>query len=213
MNKVFPKIFSWMFIGLLFTFGTALYVSTQENMLYNIFSTGTYWFIIITELALVFILSARAPKMNFFTASVMFVIYSIVSGLTFSIIFVAFEISSIILIFAITAGVFALFALIGFTTNLDLSKISTILFMGLIGLVLATVVNMFLNNEMFDIILSWFGIIVFIGFIAYDIQKIKRMIPLIQNQNSIAIVGALQLYLDFINIFIRLLSLFGKTRD
>ncbi|MDD2434666.1 MAG: Bax inhibitor-1/YccA family protein [Bacilli bacterium] len=213
MEKVFSKIFMWMFVGLLVTFGTSFYVATQENMLYNIFNTGTYWFIIIAELALVFILSARAHKMNFFTAAVMFIIYSMISGLTFSIIFVAFEISSIILIFGITAAIFGLFAVIGYTTNLDLSKISTLLFMGLVGIILATIVNMFLQNQLFDIILSWIGIIVFIGFIAYDIQKIKRIIPMIENQESIAIVGALQLYLDFINIFIRLLSLFGKSRD
>lgn len=213
MSKVFSKIFGWMFIGLLVTFGMALYVSTQENMLYNIFETGAYWFIILIELFLVFILAAKAQKMNYFTAAVMFIIYSLVSGLTFSIIFVMFEISSIILIFGITALIFALFALIGATTNIDLSKISTILFMGLIGLIIATIVNLFLQNALFDIILSWIGIIIFVVFVAYDIQKIKRMIPYIENPNSVAIVGALQLYLDFVNIFIRLLSLFGKTRD
>lgn len=213
MSKVFSKIFGWMFIGLLVTFGMALYVSTQENMLYNIFQTGSYWFIILIELALVYILSAKAPKMNFFTAAAMFIIYSLVSGLTFSIIFVMFEIDSIILIFGITALIFALFALIGATTNIDLSKISTILFMGLIGLIVATLINLILQNAFFDIVLNWIGIIIFVVFIAYDIQKIKRMIPYIQNQDSIAIVGALQLYLDFVNIFIRLLSLFGKSRD
>jgi len=213
MNKIFSKIFGWMFIGLLVTFGMALYVSTQENMLYNIFETGTYWFIILIELFLVYILAAKAPKMNFFTAAVMFIIYSLVSGLTFSIIFVAFEISSIILIFGITGLVFALFALIGATTNIDLSKISTILFMGLIALIIATLINLFLQNDFLNLVLNWIGIIIFVVFVAYDIQKIKRMIPHIQNQNSIAIVGALQLYLDFVNIFIRLLSLFGKSRD
>ncbi len=213
MSKVFSKIFGWMFIGLLVTFGMALYVSTQENMLYNIFETGSYWFIILIELALVYILSAKAPKMNFFTAATMFIIYSLVSGLTFSIIFVMFEINSIILIFGITALIFALFALIGATTNIDLSKISTILLMGLIGLIVATLINLILQNAFFDIVLNWIGIIIFVVFIAYDIQKIKRMIPYIQNQESVAIVGALQLYLDFVNIFIRLLSLFGKSRD
>jgi FtsH-binding integral membrane protein len=85
--------------------------------------------------------------------------------------------------------------------------------MGLVGLIIATIINLFLQNCLFDIILCWIGIVIFVIFVAYDIQKIKRMIPYIENQDSVAIVGALQLYLDFVNIFIRLLSLFGKTRD
>lgn len=212
-NSIFSKVFMWMFIGLLVSFGTGYYVYTNPNMLYNIFSTSLYYVIIILELVIVIFLSARIQKMNPLTAKLSFILYSIVTGLTLSIIFVAFEITSIIFVFIITAIIFLIFALLGYFTKIDLSKYSTIFMMGLVGLVIATIVNIFLNNAMFDIILSWIGIIIFVGLVAYDIQKIKRYEIIIEDQDKAAIISALDLYLDFINIFLRLLSLFGKSRD
>lgn len=212
-NKIFPKVFMWMFIGLLISFGTGYFVYSNPNMLYNIFSTSMYYVIIIAELLIVIFLSARIQKMNPLTAMISFVLYSIVTGLTLSIVFVMFEISSIIYIFLITAFIFLIFALLGYFTKIDLSKYSTIFLMGLLGIIIATIVNMFLNNGTFDIILSWIGVILFVGLVAYDIQKIKRYGAIIDDQNKIAIIGALDLYLDFINIFLRLLSLFGKNKN
>lgn len=212
-NSIFPKVFMWMFIGLLVSFGTGYYVYTNPNMLYNIFSTNFYYVIIILELAIVIFLGVRIQKMNPLTAKLSFILYSIVTGLTLSIIFVAFEITSIIFVFIITAIIFLIFALLGYFTKIDLSKYSTIFMMGLLGLIIATIVNMFLNNAFFDIILSWIGIIIFVGLVAYDIQKIKRYEIIIDDQDKAAIISALDLYLDFINIFLRLLKLFGKSRD
>lgn len=212
-NSIFPKVFMWMFVGLLVSFGTGYFVYNNPNMLYNIFSTSLYYIIIIAELLIVIFLSARIQKMNPLTAKLSFLLYSIVTGLTLSIIFVAFEITSIIYVFIITAFVFLLFALLGYFTKIDLSKYSTLLFMALIGLIITTIVNIFLNNTLLDIILNWVGIIIFVGLIAYDIQKIKRYELIIDDQDKAAILGALDLYLDFINIFLRLLSLFGKSKD
>lgn len=212
-NSIFPKVFMWMFVGLLVSFGTGYFVYNNPNMLYNIFSTSLYYIIIIAELLIVIFLSARIQKMNPLTAKLSFLLYSIVTGLTLSIIFVAFEITSIIYVFIITAFVFLLFALLGYFTKIDLSKYSTLLLMGLIGLIITTIVNIFLNNTLLDIILNWVGIIIFVGLIAYDIQKIKRYELIIDDQDKAAILGALDLYLDFINIFLRLLSLFGKSKD
>lgn len=212
-NSIFPKVFMWMFVGLLVSFGTGYFVYNNPNMLYNIFSTSLYYIIIIAELLIVIFLSARIQKMNPLTAKLSFLLYSIVTGLTLSIIFVAFEITSIIYVFIITAFVFLLFALLGYFTKIDLSKYSTLLLMGLIGLIITTIVNIFLNNTLLDIILNWIGIIIFVGLIAYDIQKIKRYELIIDDQDKAAILGALDLYLDFINIFLRLLSLFGKSKD
>ena len=212
-NNIFPKVFMWMFIGLLVSFGTGYYVYSNPNMLYNIFSTNLYYIIIIAELAIVIFLSARIQKMNPLTAKISFLLYSIVTGLTLSMIFVAFEMTSIIYVFIITSFIFLVFALLGYFTKIDLSKYSTIFMMGLFGLIIATIVNIFLNNAMFDIILSWLGIILFVGLVAYDIQKIKRYEMIIEDSDKAAIIGALELYLDFINIFLRLLSLFGKSRD
>lgn len=212
-NSIFPKVFMWMFIGLLVSFGTGYYVYTNPNMLYNIFSTNFYYVIIILELAIVIFLGVRIQKMNPLTAKLSFILYSIVTGLTLSIIFVAFEITSIIFVFIITAIIFLIFALLGYFTKIDLSKYSTIFMMGLLGIIIATIVNIFLNNAFFDIILSWIGIIIFVGLVAYDIQKIKRYEIIIEDQDKAAIISALDLYLDFINIFLRLLKLFGKSRD
>lgn len=212
-NKLFSKVFAWMFIGLIITFATGFYVAMHPNMLYNIFSTGLHFGLLILEIVLVVWLSARSHKMKFSTASIVYVIYSVVTGLTFSSFFVIYELGSIMFIFALTALLFGIFALLGYTTNTDLSKFSTIFLMGLIGIILATIINIFLNNSMLEIIISWVSIILFLGITAHDIQKIKSLSNVITDENAIAIIGALDLYLDFINIFIDLIRIFGKTRD
>ena len=212
-NKLFSKVFAWMFIGLIITFATGFYVAMHPNMLYNIFSTGLHFGLLILEIVLVVWLSARSHKMKFSTASIVYVIYSVVTGLTFSSFFVIYELGSIMFIFALTALLFGIFALLGYTTNTDLSKFSTIFLMGLIGIILATIINIFLNNSMLEIIISCVSIILFLGITAHDIQKIKSLSNVITDENAIAIIGALDLYLDFINIFIDLIRIFGKTRD
>lgn len=209
-NKVFGKVFMWMFIGLLVTFITGYIVSINDNMLYNIFSGGTYFLLIIIELVLVVYLSARIKKMQITTARIVFILYSFVTGLTFGSIFVVFELTSIMLVFLIAAVLFGIFALIGSFTKIDLTKIGIILLMMLIGVVICTIVNMFLNNTIFDLIISCISIIVFLGFTAYDIQKIKNLSYEIESEDKLAIIGALELYLDFINIFLDLLRIFGN---
>lgn len=209
-NKAFGKVFMWMFIGLLITFLTGYVVSSNDNMLYNIFSGGTYFILIIIELVLVVYLSARIHKMQVTTARIVFILYSFVSGLTFGSIFIVFKMSSIMLIFLITAILFGTFALIGRFTKLDLTKAGTILLMMLLGIVICTFVNVFLKNDTLDLFVSYISIIVFLGFTAYDMQKIKMLSYEFDDEDKIAIIGALELYLDFINIFIDLLRIFGK---
>lgn len=209
-NKAFGKVFMWMFIGLLITFLTGYVVSSNDNMLYNIFSDGTYFILIIIELVLVVYLSARIHKMQVTTARIVFILYSFVSGLTFGSIFIVFKMSSIMLIFLITAILFGIFALIGRFTKLDLTKAGTILLMMLLGIVICTFVNVFLKNDTLDLFVSYISIIVFLGFTAYDMQKIKMLSYEFDDEDKIAIIGALELYLDFINIFIDLLRIFGK---
>lgn len=212
-KSVLSKVFLWMFLGLLVTFGTGYYVSTQENMLYNIFSDGMYFVLVITEFILVIILSARVRKMNSMTAKIMFLLYSFVTGLTFSSIFIAFRMDSIIFVFLIAAILFGIFAFIGHFTKLDLTKIGTYLLMALFGIILCVIVNLFLNNDTLDLIISCISIVVFLGFTAYDIQKIKLLSYEYENTDNLAIIGALELYLDFINIFLDLLRIFGKSND
>ncbi len=208
-NKIFSKVFMWMFIGLLVTFLTGYIVSINDTMIYNIFSKGTYFLLVILELVLVIVLSARIHKMQTTTARILFILYSFVTGLTFGSIFVVYSITSIMLVFIIAAVLFGIFALIGNFTKLDLTKIGTILLMLLLGVVICTIVNMFLNNSMFDLVVSCISIAIFLGFVAYDIQKIKKLSLEIEDENKLAIIGALELYLDFINIFLDLLRVFG----
>ncbi len=212
-NKLFAKVFGWMFIGLMITFSTAYYVSNSETMIQNIFSTSLYWIIFILEFALVVFLSSRAMKMQYSTAAIVFCLYSFVTGLTFSVFFLMFTMESILFIFALTAIIFGIFSLLGFLTNIDLSKYSTILFMGLIGIIIASLVNIFIGNTTLELIISWVTVGLFVGMTAYDVQKIKRLLDYGVNQNNMAIVGALELYLDFINIFISLLRIFGNSKD
>src|SRR5699024_7478450 len=144
------KTFGWMFIGLLVTFLTGYGISLNPNMLLNVMSTTGLLLIIIAEFALVIFLSARITKMKPITAKISFLLYSFVSGLTFSSIFVVYNMSSIMIVFLITAVIFALFAILGATTKIDLTKVGTYLFMGLIASILVSIVNIFLNSSSLD---------------------------------------------------------------
>lgn len=208
-NKVLSKSFLWMAIGLLITFATGYFVYSNERILYSIFSGGLHWIFIIAEFILVMYLSVRVFKMKESTAKIMFMLYAFVSGLTFSSIFVVYEIASIFYVFLIAAAVYALFGFIGYTTKLDLTKFGTYLIMALFGIIIASIVNMFLGNDALTLIITVIGLLIFLGITAYDVQKISKM----PNLPNAGIYGALDLYLDFINIFLKLLSLFGKSRD
>ncbi|MCM1370692.1 MAG: Bax inhibitor-1/YccA family protein [Clostridium sp.] len=212
-NKLYSKIYLWLFLGLLVSFATGLFVSTQTNMLFNILKPSYTIIIFLVEIFIAVFLGMRVTKMNPMTAKILYFVYSFTTGLSLSLIFVVYEITSIIFVFAITAGLFLIFAIIGKVTNLDLSKFGTILLMALIGIIIATIINMFIGSTTFDMILCWIGIIVFLGYIAYDMQQVKRLQTVIPDEDNLAIFAAFQLYLDFINLFYRLISLFGKSRD
>lgn len=212
-NRIFNKVFLWMFVGLMITFITGYVVSMNPNMLYNIFSSGLQIYIYIAEILIVFYLTRRIFKMSGITARVLFCLYSFFTGLTFSVLFAYFEISSIIYVFGITALTFGIFAVIGATTKMDLSKIGNILVMGLFALLIISVINFIIKSSQLDMILSCLFLIIFMAITAYDIQKIRKLQESFQDENKIAIIGALELYLDFINIFLQLLRLFGKNKD
>lgn len=210
-NKVFSKIFMWMFIGLAITFGVGYYVSCNANMLYNIFAKG-YFILAIIELLVVIVLSMCINKLSPMAAKILFCAYAFLTGLTFSGIFVVYEITSIIYVFGITALIFLIFSLLGYYTNIDLTKIGIYLFMALIAIIIASIINIFVGSETLDLGITIVAILIFIGYVAYDINVIKRNLQFYNSEN-IAIYGALQLYLDFINLFIRLLKLFAKERN
>lgn len=213
MNKLLSKSFLWMFIGLLVTFATGYVVSISETMLDAVFNSSLYWVFIIAEFALVIFFSIRVRKMSPTTAKICFLLYSFVTVLTFSSIFVLFELDSVMMVFLIAALVFGLFGMIGYKTNTDLSNIGTILLMGLLAVIVCSIINVFIGNDTFDLIVSIITLVVFFGYTAYDIQKIKELSEENIDNEVLAINGAFELYLDFINIFIRLLSIIGDAKD
>lgn len=213
-NKIMPKVFGWMFIGLLVTFFTGYYVSLHPETMFKLFGSYAFLIVIIIEFAIVIFLSARITKMKPATAIVSFIIYSAVSGLTFSTIFVTYDLGSIMYVFLLTAGIFAVFAFLGAVTKVDLSKIGVYLFIGLIAIIVCGLINLFMNNSTFDLIVSCIAIAIFVGYTAYDVQQILKMQEFnVLPEDNLAIYGALELYLDFINLFLRLLQLFGRSDD
>lgn len=212
-NKIFPKVFIWMFIGLLVTFGVGAFVTSNENMVYNIYENGLYIWLVIAQLVVVIWLSARLHKMKEMTATILFLLYSFLTGLTFSAVFVCFDLGSIMMIFGVTALVFGIFACLGYFTKMDLTKWGTYLLMALLGIIIVSIINIFMQNETMDLVLCCIGILVFVAYVAYDMQKIKLLASTMENEHKVAIIGALELYLDFINLFLRLLELFGKSND
>lgn len=213
-NKFLSKVFGWMVIGLLVTFGTGFLVSSNENILINVLSGPGLLGILVIEFVVVLFLSFRITKMSPSVAKACFILYSFVNGLFFSIYFVEFQIASLIYVFLITAIIFAVFALIGATTKMDLTKIGSYLLMGLLAIIICGIINIFVGSSSFDFVLSILAVILFLGYTAYDVKVIMNSdkfatVP----EENLAIYGALQLYLDFINLFIRLIEFFGKKND
>ena len=212
------NVYIWMTLALVITGLTAMVTAKSEALMTFIFTNN--WALIalmILQLGLVFYFSARINRMSFSTATAVFILYSAITGLTFSSIFVVFSMNSIATTFFITAGMFAAMALVGSFTKKDLSGMGKFALMALIGLIIAGIVNMFLRNAMMDFIVSGIGVLVFAGLTAYDSQKIRQMLQMQSEINEstqkLALLGSLSLYLDFINIFLYLLRFFGSSRD
>ena len=210
------KVYLWMSLALVITGLTAYGVATSPGALQMIYGNSTMmWVIIIAELALVFGLSAAINRLSLAVATLMFIVYSLLNGVVFSSIFLVYTATSISTVFFITAGTFAAMAFIGYTTKTDLSKIGKILMMALIGIIIASVVQIFfVKSTMFDLVISYACVLVFVGLTAWDSQKIKKMLleapDAGEGAQKLALLGALTLYLDFINLFIHLLRILGK---
>ncbi|WP_446009646.1 Bax inhibitor-1/YccA family protein [Candidatus Electrothrix sp.] len=212
------KVFNWMAGGLALT-GVVAWFTANTNLAYIMASSGVYWLLFLAEIGLVVYLSARIEKIRANTATALFVVYAALNGLTFSMIFLSYTGTSIAATFMITAGMFGAMAVYGLVTKKDLSGVGSFMFMGLVGLILASVVNMFLGSSTLHLAISAVGVLVFVGLTAYDVQRIKNIGEqgIMQQGDDVvqkgAITGALALYLDFINLFIMLLSFFGGGRD
>lgn len=212
------NVYTWMACGLAMTALTAMIVGRNENWVYTIATSGMYWGLLIAEVVLVLFLSARIHKMSFATAGLMFAAYAILNGVTMSFIMLVYTAESIAQAFFVTAGTFGGMSLVGYFTKKDLSVMGRTLMMALIGLIIATVVNIFWQNSMMASILNYAGVIIFVGLTAYDTQKIKVMFQQVQHAgicdetNKLALMGSLTLYLDFINLFLYILRLFGNRK-
>lgn len=212
------KVYVWMALALVLTGVTAYGVATSPGLITAIATNKILFFgLIIAEFALVFGVSGAINRISLTTATLMFVAYSIINGALLSFLFLAYTMSSITSVFFITAGTFAVMAVIGYTTKKDLTSIGRILFMALIGIIIATLVNMFIGSSGLNTIISYVGVLIFVGLTAYDSQKIKEMLVVAGDHGEVgqklALLGALTLYLDFINLFIYLLRIFGQKRD
>ena len=212
-NEFLSKVYMNLFLGLLITFLTGYVVSTNINATI-FFCTGYMrWILVIAELIIAFVLPDRIHKLSGTTAKMLYLLYAALTGLALTSIFILYEIASIIWIFLVTSILFGIFAFIGKTTTDDLSKFGVYLFMGLLAILILSIINIFIYNNTLDMITCSIGIIIFLGYVAYDMKKISRLNYYNLYEDNMATIGAFSLYLDFINIFIKLLRLFEKTRD
>lgn len=217
-STLMRSVYTWMTLALAITGLTAMYMAkslTVINMMMQ--NSMLFWGVLIAEVVLVMYMSARINKISFTTATLLFIAYSILNGVTLSILFLVYTASSIATTFFVTAGTFGAMALFGYVTKKDLTRIGSLCIMGVIGLIIASVVNMFLHNSMMDMIISYVGVLLFVGLTAYDAQKIKHLlsgddIEVNESTQKIALLGALTLYLDFINLFIYLLRILGDRK-
>ena len=216
-QRFMVRVYNWMTAGLAITGFMAFYVSNNETIMSIIFGNPIMPIVLmIAQIGLVFWLASRVMQMSVSQATGVFMLYAGLTGVTFSFIFIAYTSASITSTFLVTAGTFGAMSLYGYTTKKDLTSWGSFLFMGLIGIIIASVVNMFMQSTMMHMIITYAGVLIFVGLTAYDTQKIKEM-NILGNEGTDedtkeAIRGALTLYLDFINLFLMLLRLMGDRR-
>jgi FtsH-binding integral membrane protein len=210
------RVYGWMFLGLLITAGTAFYVASSPALIGALFSSRIILLVLLfAQLGLVFYLSARVDRMAPTTAAALFILYAGMVGITSSVILLVYTGASIFSTFVVTGGMFGATALFGTVTKRSLAGMGQFLFMGLIGLILASIVGIFWQNDALQFVISVVGVLVFTGLTAYDAQRLKQMAVSLPDEQvgSYAVVGALSLYLDFINLFFFLLRFTGNRRD
>lgn len=215
-NQFLTKTFTIMTMGLLLTAGVAYFIAAFMPQI--VYSYGMTMFVIIAQLGVCFYFSARFMNMSVGAARICFIAYSVLTGITFSFIPLIYDGGTLALAFTMTAVVFASMAIIGHTTSMDLSKFGPYFFAGLIAIIVTTLLNvLFFRSESIDLMLNYAGIIIFLGLIAFDMQNLRKIYLSGLNSGDmgakLAIFGALQLYLDFINLFIRILAIFGRHSD
>lgn len=214
--SIVSKAYGWMFTALAITGLTSYICGTSAAFMQLLFSSSSImWILIIAQLAIAFILIARLDKMSFTTARILFLAYAFTLGISLSSIFLVYTMSSIASTFFICSAMFGAMALYGHFTKKDLTSWGRILTMALIGLIIATLVNLFLQSSRIDWICSLVGVVLFTGLTAYDAQKMRQLAYLDENETTskLAVMAAFSLYLDFVNLFLYLLRFFGRSDD
>ena len=212
-NDYLSKVFMNLFLGLLITFLTGYIISTNIESTYFFCVCSMPWILAIIEVVIAIILPVRIQRMSPTTAKILYFLYAGLTGLTFSSLFVYYQMSSLIWIFLMTSVMFGIFAFIGKTTKIDLTRYGIYLLMGLLAVLVLAMINIFVLNEALDMIGCTIGIVIFLGYTAYDMQRISMLNYYNLSEENMAVIGAFNLYLDFINIFIKLLRIFGKSND
>jgi uncharacterized protein len=215
-RSVISQAYLWMAVGLVITGAVAAFTASSPSMLTLVYGNVlVFWGLLLLEIILVIFLSAAVTRLPVGVALTVFVVYAALNGVTLSGILLAYTKASLASTFFITAGTFAIMAFYGYTTKRDLTRLGNLLFMALIGLILASVVNLFLHLAVVYWVLTYLGVLIFVGLIAYDTQKLKRLGSSAGGDSAsrLAILGALSLYLDFINLFLFLLRIFGRQND
>lgn len=218
LQTFMAQVYGWMTVGLLLTAFVAFYVASSYELQEMIFSSKVVFFgLIIAQLGLVFVLSGMVHKMSGAMATSLFMLYSVLTGVTISSVLLLYTASSIASTFFICAAMFGALSIYGYTTKRSLTGMGSFLFMGLIGIIIASIVNIFMQSSMMSMVISYAGVLIFAGLTAYDTQKLKDMGNEInqedkENMRRYSIMGALTLYLDFINLFLMLLRILGDRR-
>lgn len=214
VRKTMVGVYGWMTLALFVSAIVGLYIATNMNLLYALVASSAYWLVAIAEIVVVIVLSARAQKMSSAAAKVWFLVYAVLNGVTFGSIFAIYGLGIAGYAFFVTAIAFGVMTIYGYVTKTDLTKIGNLFVMALFGLVIATIAGLFIQTPGYTMALMYIGVIIFIGLIGYDTQKIKQF-AYAESQGMVrnaSIIGALTLYLDFVNIFVRLVRIMGRER-
>ena len=214
------SVFSWMFMGLLATAGMAWVFADNASLMRLLVSetgmTPLGWIVMLSPLGFVLLMSFGFQKLSSMVLMLLFIAFSVIMGMSLSFIFLVYDLGSIATTFVITAGMFGVMALLGYTTKTDLSRFGSIMIMGLVGIIIASFVNMLMHSPTMSYVISFLGVLIFTGLTAYDVQKLKRIGMHVESgtesSNKLVIMGALTLYLDFINLFLFLLRFLGNRR-
>ena len=218
VERFMYKVYGWMFAGLVITSVVAYTVFANPALLSTILRTPFLMYgLLFGQIGLVIGLTAGLQRMSYPVAAALFVAYAACSGMTLSVIFAVYQIESIYLAMGITSAMFGVMSMFGYFTKADLSGFGSILTMGLIGMLIASFANFFIGSSSLTYVLSYFGVVLFTAMTAYDTYKIKQMATVMaehgESESKIALIGALTLYLDFVNLFVYILSLLGKRKD